>query len=232
MFSGSARDRHRLSRTDLGSRHVSLPDAAATGCVTEVTCSSSAFEVAVFGIFRVATNRCGRAGSPLHAVTGKPRRAQEWRALPKAPSIRNGRRFVATVQNCVMQIGRMRFARVERNDHALVREVDFYILHAGDVRQHRSQFAHTFIAIFTFRGDLDRFQNSLVGAFRKKWIGWIGISRSCRVHRVFWLSLYLTCQAPAVVASVPVVMLSETLQRNAKHEARLSNTLWLSARLR
>jgi hypothetical protein len=55
-----------------------------------------------------------------------------------------------------MQIGGMRFARVERNDHALVREVDFYILYSGDVRQHRSQFAHTLIAIFTFRGDLEK----------------------------------------------------------------------------
>ena len=67
-----------------------------------------------------------------------------------------------------MQIGGMRFARVERNDHALVREVDFYILYSGDVRQHRSQFAHTLVAIFTFRGDLDLFQDRVVGPFREK----------------------------------------------------------------
>jgi hypothetical protein len=34
--------------------------------------------------------------------------------------------------------------------------------------QHRSQFAHALIAIFTFSGDFDRFQNSVVGAFRGK----------------------------------------------------------------
>ena len=79
----------------------------------------------------------------------------------------------------------MRFARIEAHNYALVREIDFYILHPRNVFQQRSQFAHAFIAIFTFRGDLDRFQKSLVGAFRKKWIVWIGISWSCRVHRVF-----------------------------------------------
>jgi hypothetical protein len=31
MFSGSARDRHRLPRINLGLGHVSLPDAAAAG---------------------------------------------------------------------------------------------------------------------------------------------------------------------------------------------------------
>ena len=48
----------------------------------------------------------------------------------------------------------------------------------------RSQFAHAFIAIFTFSRDFDRFQNRVVGAFLEKWIGRIAISRSCRVHRV------------------------------------------------
>ena len=83
-----------------------------------------------------------------------------------------------------MQIWRMRFPWIERDDHALVREIDFYFLHSGNILQHRSQFAHAFIAIFTFRRDFNRFQNRVVGAFRKKWIGRIGISRSCRVHRV------------------------------------------------
>ena len=36
MFSGSARDGHRLPRANLGAGHLSLPDAAATGSVTEV----------------------------------------------------------------------------------------------------------------------------------------------------------------------------------------------------
>ena len=81
----------------------------------------------------------------------------------------------------------MRFARIERDDYALRPEIDFYILDPRNVLQQWSQFAHAFTTIFTFRGDLDRFQNSVVDAFRKEWIGWIGISRSCRVHTI-WLS--------------------------------------------
>jgi hypothetical protein len=65
----------------------------------------------------------------------------------------------------------------------------FYVLNSGNVLQHRSQFAHAFIAIFTFGGDFDRFQNSVVGAFREKWIGRIGISRSCSIHRACFVSL-------------------------------------------
>jgi hypothetical protein len=51
----------------------------------------------------------------------------------------------------------------------------------------------------------------VVGAFREKWIGRIGISRSCRVHRVSSF-LYLTRQLRAMVAFLAIVMLSE-----AKH---------------
>ena len=60
----------------------------------------------------------------------------------------------------------MRFARIESDNNAFVREIDFYIFHPRNVNQQRSQFAHAFITIFTFGGDLDRFQNSLVGGFR------------------------------------------------------------------
>ena len=101
-----------------------------------------------------------------------------------APLIRDWRRLIAAFQNCIVQIGWMRFARIERDNHTLALDMDFYVLHPGNVLQHRSQFAHAFIAIFTFSGDFDRFQNRVVGAFREKWIGRIGISRSCRVHRV------------------------------------------------
>ncbi len=83
----------------------------------------------------------------------------------------------------------MRFAWIECYDYALVREIDSYVFHPGNVLQHWSQFAHAFIAIFTFRGDLDCFQNRVVGALRRKGIGRIGISWSCRVHRVFFVSL-------------------------------------------
>jgi hypothetical protein len=40
----------------------------------------------------------------------------------------------------------------------------------------------------------------VVGAFWEKWIGRIGISRSCRVHRVLVLS-YLTCETGTAVVS-------------------------------
>ena len=66
-----------------------------------------------------------------------------------------------------MQIGDMRLARIERDDHALVLEIDFYIFHAGNFFQNRSQFAHTLVAIFAFSRDLDRFQDSVIAAFRK-----------------------------------------------------------------
>src|SRR6266850_3600753 len=104
-------------------------------------------------------------------------------------SICHWRRFIAALQDCVVQIGWMCFARIERDNHALVPDIDFYVLHPGNVLQHRSQFAYALIAIFTFSGDFDRFQNSVVGSFGEKWIGRVGISRSCRVHRVLVVSL-------------------------------------------
>jgi hypothetical protein len=58
-----------------------------------------------------------------------------------------------------MQIGDMRLARSEPDDHALTLEIDFYIFHAGNFHQNRSQPAHTLVAIFAFSRDLDRFQS-------------------------------------------------------------------------
>ena len=83
-----------------------------------------------------------------------------------------------------MQIRDMRLARIERDDHPLTLEIDFYIFHGGNFHQNRSQLAHTLVAIFAFSRDLDRFQDFVIGAFRKKWIGRIGITGSCRVHRL------------------------------------------------
>jgi hypothetical protein len=76
----------------------------------------------------------------------------------------------------------MRFPGIKCNDHALALEVDFYILYAVDFHQDGAQLAHAFLAIFAFSCDLDCFQNSVVGAFREKRIGWIGIVWSRRVH--------------------------------------------------
>jgi len=51
----------------------------------------------------------------------------------------------------------MRFAWIERDDHVLVLEIDFCVLNSGNILQHRSQFAHALIAIFTFSGNLNGF---------------------------------------------------------------------------
>ena len=78
----------------------------------------------------------------FHCLTQQqPRLRRMWegpqcpdcRGTEAAPtfSIRHWRRFVAALQNCVVQIGRMRFARIECDDHALVREIDFYICTPG-----------------------------------------------------------------------------------------------------
>ena len=106
-----------------------------------------------------------------------------------APLIGYRRRFVAALQDCIMQIGRVSFARVEREDHALALEIDFHVLHSGNLLQHWSQSAHALIAIFPFSCDFDRFQDGVAAALPKKWIGRIGISRSCGVHGVFFVSL-------------------------------------------
>jgi hypothetical protein len=97
-----------------------------------------------------------------------------------------------------MQIGRMGFARVQREDHALVVEIDFHILHSGNLLQHRSQLAHALIAFFPFSRDFDRFQNRIVAAPRKKWIGRIGISGSA--GSMAFSFPYLTCGNIAAVA--------------------------------
>jgi len=81
-----------------------------------------------------------------------------------------------------MQIGHMRFACIERDEYAFMLQIDFYIVHPGNVLQQRSQFAHALVAIFTFGRNLDRFPNGVIRVFRKKWISRIGISGSCGVH--------------------------------------------------
>jgi len=58
-----------------------------------------------------------------------------------------------------MKIRRVGFAWVEHEDHALALDVDFHLLHSGNLFQHRAQSAHAFIAIFPFCADFDRFQS-------------------------------------------------------------------------
>jgi len=81
----------------------------------------------------------------------------------------------------------MRLPRVKRDDDTLMLQIDFYIFHASNFLQHRSQLAHTIIAIFAFGGDLDRFQDGVIGPLRSEWVGWVRIVWSCGVH--LWLFL-------------------------------------------
>ena len=81
-----------------------------------------------------------------------------------------------------MQIGNMRLARIERDDHPLTLEIDFYIFHAGNFLQHRSQFAHTLVAFFAFGRDLYGLNHGFVAVQRTEWIGRIWIVGSRWVH--------------------------------------------------
>ena len=98
------------------------------------------------------------------------------------PSICNRCRFIAAIQNCVVKIGRMGLSRVERDDHALMLEIDSYVFHTGNLLERRPQLAHTLIAIFARSRDFDRFQDRVIGPFGIKGIGWIGIVWSSWVH--------------------------------------------------
>ena len=83
----------------------------------------------------------------------------------------------------------MRFARIEGDDHALVLEIHFYIVHAFNFHERPAQLSHSLMMIFAFGGDFDRFHDRVIGAFREKGIGWIRIAWSCGVHRfLFYLS--------------------------------------------
>jgi hypothetical protein len=104
----------------------------------------------------------------------------------------------------------MRFARVKRDDDALMLEIGLYVFHSSNFPQHGSEFAHAFIAIFAFGRDLDGFQDGVIGAFREKGICRVRIVWSCRVHRdLIFLNLTHHTRAP-VASSAVVVSLCET----------------------
>jgi hypothetical protein len=83
-----------------------------------------------------------------------------------------------------MQIGCMRLARIERDDHALALKIDIHVLHAVNLHQWSAQFAYAFVAVLAFGCDLDRFQNRMIGVFgivriariRVVWSGWVHAS--------------------------------------------------------
>ena len=76
----------------------------------------------------------------------------------------------------------MRLPRVKGDDDTLMLQIDFYLSHAGNFLQHRSQLAYTIIAIFAFGGDLDRFHNGVTGPLSGEWVRWVRIVWSCGVH--------------------------------------------------
>ena len=98
------------------------------------------------------------------------------------------RGLISAFQNGVVQIRRMRLARVKRHDHALPFEIDFHIANSVYLHKRPAQLSHAFIAIFAFRRDFDCFQDWMIAMFREKRTGWVGIVRSCWVH-TFCLSI-------------------------------------------
>jgi hypothetical protein len=93
-------------------------------------------------------------------------------------------RFITAVQNCIVKIRRMRFPCIERDDHALVLEIDSYIVHAFDFHKRPAQLSHSLIVTLAFRGDFDGLQDGVIGALREERIGRIGIVWSRRIHDV------------------------------------------------
>ena len=84
-----------------------------------------------------------------------------------------------------MKIRRMCFACIKRDDDALMFEVDFYVADSIDFHERSAEFSHAFVAIFAFDGDLDRFQNRVIGAFGIKRITRVWIVWPCGVHPFF-----------------------------------------------
>ena len=76
---------------------------------------------------------------------------------PPLPSIRYRPRFIPAFQDCVVKVRRVRFARIERNDHALVLEIHFYIVHAFNFHERTAQLSQGLMVTLAFGGDFDRF---------------------------------------------------------------------------
>jgi hypothetical protein len=83
-----------------------------------------------------------------------------------------------------VKIRRVRFARIEGDDHAPVLEIHFYIVHAFDFHERPAQLSHSLMVILAFGAYFDRFHDRVI---RKKRVGWIGISRPCWVHGLILL---------------------------------------------
>lgn len=83
----------------------------------------------------------------------------------------------------------MCLACIKCDDDALMLEIDFDMADSLNFHERPAQLANALIAIFAFGGNLDRFQNCVIGPFRIERIGWVRIVWSCRVHCFLTFSL-------------------------------------------
>jgi hypothetical protein len=97
-------------------------------------------------------------------------------------SISNRGGLVAAFQNRIVEVGNVRFACVERYDHALALWINFDLANAVYAHERLPQSSHAFVAILPFGCDFDCFQNRPIAAFRKKGTARVGIIGSRWVH--------------------------------------------------
>jgi hypothetical protein len=81
-----------------------------------------------------------------------------------------------------VQVGRVGFARVELHNNTLARKIDSHIPDSVCFHEYGAKFAHAFVAIFTFGGDLDCFDNGVISALWIEWVAGFGFVWSRWVH--------------------------------------------------
>jgi hypothetical protein len=81
-----------------------------------------------------------------------------------------------------VQVGRVGFARVELHQNTLPRKIDSHIPDSVYFHEYRAKFAHAFVAIFTLGGDLDCFNDIVIGTFRIERVAGFGFVWSRWVH--------------------------------------------------
>ena len=97
-------------------------------------------------------------------------------------SVRDWLGLVAAFSNYVVEVGRVGFARVELHQNTLPRKIDSHIPDSVYFHEYRAKFAHAFVAIFTLGGDLDCFNDIVIGTFRIERVAGFGFVWSRWVH--------------------------------------------------
>jgi len=80
----------------------------------------------------------------------------------------------------------MRFACIERDNHALVPEIDFYIVHALNLHERPTELSDSAMMILAFGGDFDRFQDGVIGAFGIERVLWLELTWFRGVHHLLY----------------------------------------------